>query len=64
MTSERPMKTSLRVPKIHRKWRTTLMLVSVAAFLSLAVAIEVASRHFLNPSIRAARLRKRLRPAN
>src|ERR1700722_769289 len=26
MTSERPMKTPLRVPKIHREWRTTLIL--------------------------------------
>jgi hypothetical protein len=45
MTSERPVKTPLRVPKI-REWRTTLILASVAALLSVAVAIEAAVRFF------------------
>jgi hypothetical protein len=46
MTSEGAVKTPLRVPKIPREWRTTLILASVAALLSVAVAIEVAVRYF------------------
>jgi hypothetical protein len=46
MTSERPVKTPLRAPKIDAEWRTTLILASVAAFLSVAVGIEVAVRYF------------------
>jgi hypothetical protein len=36
----------LRAPKIDREWRTTIILVGVIAFLSAAVAIEVAARYF------------------
>jgi hypothetical protein len=42
------VKAPIRVPKIHREWRTTLILASVAALLSVAVAIEAAVR-FFNP---------------
>jgi len=40
------MKPPFRAPKIDREWRTTLILASVAALLSVAVAIEVAARYF------------------
>jgi hypothetical protein len=40
------MKTPVRVPKIHREWRITLILTGVAALWSVAVAIEVAARYF------------------
>jgi hypothetical protein len=40
------VKTPLRAPKIDREWRTTLILASVVALLSVAVAIEVAVRYF------------------
>jgi hypothetical protein len=46
MTSERPVKSPLRAPKIDPEWRTTLILASVAALLSVAVAIEVAAHYF------------------
>jgi hypothetical protein len=46
MTSERPVKTPLRTPKIDREWRTTIILAGVMALLSVAVAIEVAARYF------------------
>jgi hypothetical protein len=46
MMSERPVKTPFRVQKIQREWRTTLILASVAALLSVAVAIEAAVRYF------------------
>jgi hypothetical protein len=45
MTSEWPVKAPFR-SKIDREWRTTLILASVAALLSVAVAIEVAVRYF------------------
>jgi hypothetical protein len=46
MTSERPVKTPFRAPKIDRESRTTLILANVAALLSVAVAIELAARYF------------------
>jgi hypothetical protein len=46
MTSERPVKKPLRVPKIDREWRTTLILASVAALLALAVVAVAATRSF------------------
>jgi hypothetical protein len=47
MTSERPVKTPLRVPKIHREWRTTLILAGVIALLCGAIVIVAAMRYFL-----------------
>ena len=46
ITSEGPVKTPLRAPKIEPEWRTTIILAGVAVLLSAAVAIEVAARHF------------------
>jgi hypothetical protein len=40
------VKKPLRDPKIDREWRTTFILVSVAALLSLAVVVVVAMRNF------------------
>jgi hypothetical protein len=40
------MKTPFRAPKIDREWRTTLILASVAALLSLAVVVVAAMRNF------------------
>jgi hypothetical protein len=40
------MKTPFRAPKIDREWRTTLILASMIALLSAALAIEAAVRYF------------------
>jgi hypothetical protein len=40
------VKKPLRDPKIDREWRTTFILASVAALLSLAVVVVVAMRNF------------------
>jgi ABC-type enterochelin transport system permease subunit len=40
------VKKPLRDPKIDHEWRTTFILASVAALLSVAVAIEAAVRFF------------------
>jgi hypothetical protein len=40
------MKTPLRIPKIDRELRTTLILAGVIALLSAAITIEVAARYF------------------
>jgi hypothetical protein len=45
-TSERPVKTPLRNPKIDPGWRTTIILTVVAVLLCMAVAVEVAARYF------------------
>jgi hypothetical protein len=41
------MKTPLRDPKVDHEWRTTFILASVAALLSLAVVVVAAMRYFL-----------------
>jgi hypothetical protein len=40
------VKKPLRDPKIDREWRTTFILASVAALLSLAVVVVAAMRNF------------------
>ena len=40
------MKKPLRDPKIDREWRTTFILASVAALLSLAVVVVAAMHNF------------------
>jgi hypothetical protein len=45
MTSETPVKTPLRAPKVDSEWRTTLILASVAVLLS-ASRNRVAARYF------------------
>ena len=40
------MKKPLRDPKVDHEWRTTFILASLAALLSVAVAIVVAARYF------------------
>jgi hypothetical protein len=45
-TSERPVKTLLRNPQIDPRRRTTFILASLAALLSVAVVIVVAVRYF------------------
>jgi hypothetical protein len=44
-TSERPVKTSLRDPKIDPGRRTTIILTVVAVLLCMAVTVEVAARY-------------------
>jgi hypothetical protein len=39
------VKKPLRDPKIDHEWRTTLILASVAALLSLAVVVVAATRY-------------------
>jgi ABC-type Fe3+ transport system permease subunit len=46
MMSERTVKAPFRAPKIHREWWTTLLLSTIAALLSVAVAIKVAADYF------------------
>jgi hypothetical protein len=46
ITSESPMKTPFRAPKIDREWRMTLILAGVVALLCVAVAVVVALRYF------------------
>jgi hypothetical protein len=46
LTSERPVKKPLRDPKVDHEWRTTFILASVAALLSLAVVVVAAMRNF------------------
>ena len=40
------MKKPLRDPKVDYEWRTTFILASVAALLSLAVVVVAAMRNF------------------
>ena len=40
------MKTPRRNPKINPEWRTTLILASMIALLSLAIVIVAAMRYF------------------
>ena len=46
MTSKMPTKVPLRGPKIDREWTTTLILVSVATLLVVALAVVVTARYF------------------
>ena len=46
LTSERPVKTPRRGPKIDREWQMTIILAGVIALLCMAIAVVVASRYF------------------
>jgi hypothetical protein len=41
-----PTKVPLRGPKIDREWQTTMILVSVATLLFLALAVVLKTRYF------------------